>query len=80
MSSCFVLHLSWSFQRAVTKVGSVFPKYSLRSAVHYQHFLSLAGSLDVIETDGHRSATDVDRDSKVIIILPRGERDLSQVS
>lgn len=40
--------------------------------VHYQYFLSLAGSLDVIEIDGHQSAIDTDTDSKVIIALPRG--------
>lgn len=41
--------------------------------VHYQHFLSLAGSLDVIE---RWSAIGTDRDSKVVIISPRGARPL----
>lgn len=30
----------------------------------------------MIEIDGHWSAIDIDRDSKVIIALPRGERPL----
>lgn len=79
-SSCFVLRLSLTFQQTINIWSwECFPKCSLRSAVfpvHYQHFLSLAGSLDVIQTDGHWSAIDIDRDSKVIIILPRGERSL----
>lgn len=63
------LRLFAKMQPRLCRVCGLFP-------VHYQHFLSLAGSLNVIELDGHWSAIDIGWDSKVIIALPRGERHL----
>ena len=81
--SVFVVHLSASLQQAINIWSwESFSKMQPSPCcvwlfpVHYQHFLSLAGSLDVIEIDGRWSAIDIDRDSKDIIALPRGERPL----